>query len=257
MRWIDLEGAANVRDLGDLPVAGGGVTARGVVVRSDNLQDLSARDVARLVDELGVRTVVDLRTGVEVELEGPGPLVRDDRVEVRHRSLYPEAGLHTDALADTVLPWQGRELEGDDEETPAVRTYLGYLRDRPDSVVAALRDVAHAGGAVVVHCAAGKDRTGIVCALALEAVGVQRDAVVDDYVVTGERLEPLVARLAASPTYAPDTDGRPVGSHRPRAETMRRILELLDRDHGGPRGWLAAHGFGDDDLAALRRRLTG
>jgi protein-tyrosine phosphatase len=254
--WIDLEGAANVRDLGGLPLDGGGRTAGGVLVRADNLQGLTRADVERLVDDLGVRLVVDLRTGAEVELEGPGPLVADDRVAIRHRSLYPEAGQRTDVAAADVLPWQGRPLEGHPDETPAVRVYLRYLRDRPDSIVAALRDVAGAPGAAVVHCAAGKDRTGVVCAFALEAVGVPRDAVVADYVATAERIGAIMGRLRSSPTYAADLDGRPDDSHRPRPETMERVLEILDERHGGPRGWLEAHGFGAGDVAALRERLV-
>ena len=91
-RWLDLDGAANARDLGGLPLEGGGTTAAGVVLRSDNLQDLTPADVRRLVDDLGVAVVVDLRTGAEVALEGAGPLVADGRVEIRHRDLYPEAG---------------------------------------------------------------------------------------------------------------------------------------------------------------------
>ena len=63
-----------------------------MLLRSDNLQDLTPAGVSRLVDDLGVGVVVDLRTGVEVELEGPGPLVADGRVEIRHRDLYPEVG---------------------------------------------------------------------------------------------------------------------------------------------------------------------
>jgi protein-tyrosine phosphatase len=231
------------------------VTAAGVVVRADNLQDLTPRDVERIVGDVGVRVVVDLRTGAEVELEGPGPLQRDGRVDVRHRSLYPETGGHTDVDIDGLLPWQGRAVRGDRDESPAVRAYLGYLRDRPDSIVAALRDVAHADGAVVVHCAAGKDRTGTVCALALAIAGVPRDAIVADYVATGERIEPLMARLRASPTYAADLVGRPDGSHMPRPETMTRLLELLDERHGGAPGWLEEHGFDADDQAALRERL--
>jgi protein tyrosine/serine phosphatase len=109
---------------------------------------------------------------------------------------------------------------------------------------------------VIVHCAAGKDRTGVVCALALEAVGARRDAVVADYVATGERLAPLLARLRASTTYAADLDGRSDESHLPRPETMERVLAILDGRDGGALGWLAAHGFGDGDLAALGRRLT-
>jgi protein-tyrosine phosphatase len=255
-RWVDLDGAANVRDLGGLEVADSGRTAPGVLLRADNLQGLTGRDVAHLVDDLGLRVVVDLRTGAEVALEGPGPLVADGRVDIRHRSLYPESGDLTDVSVDGVLPWQQAPLEGDHEEPPAVRAYLCYLRDRPDSIVAALRDVAHGDGATVVHCAAGKDRTGMVCAFALSAVGVGPEAIVTDYVATGERLAPLLARLRASRTYADDLGGRPDEAHRPRPETMARILELLDERHGGPVGWLARHGFGAADRDALRARLV-
>ena len=255
VRWIDLDGAANVRDVGGLETTDGRRTAAGVLFRADNLQGLSGRDVARLVDDLGVRVVVDLRSRAEVELEGPGPLVADGRVEMRHRSLFPEAGERTDVSVDGLLPWQGRSLGGDPDESPAVRSYLGYLRDRPDSVVAALRDVAHGDGATVMHCAAGKDRTGTVCALALAAVGVTREAIVADYVATGERLTPLLARLRASATYADDLDGRPDESHRPRPETMTRVLNLLDERCDGAVGWLDMHGFGAGERAALRERL--
>jgi protein-tyrosine phosphatase len=255
-RWIALQGAANVRDLGGLPLRGGGATAPGVLLRADNLQGLTPRDVDRLVSDLGVRAVVDLRTEVEVELDGPGPLVAEEQVEIRHRSLMPEAGARTDLAVDGALPWQGRRFENDRGESPAVQAYLSYLLDRPDSVVGALRDVAYAAGGVVVHCAAGKDRTGMVCALALEMVGVERAAVIADYVATGERLEPLMARLRASPTYAADLEGRPMASHRPRAETMSRVLELVDERHNGAAGWLAAHGFEDADADALMQRLV-
>lgn len=251
--WIDLDGAVNVRDLGGLPVAGGGVTAGGVLVRADNLQGLSERDVAVLVEEVGVRVVVDLRTGAEVELEGPGPLVADPRVQMRHHSLHPEVGRRTDVEVDELLPRQA----GGADETPAVRAYLGYLRDRPDSVVGALRAIVEADGAAVVHCAAGKDRTGVVCALALETAGVQRAAVVADFTATAERLERILARLRSSPTYASDLERRDAHSHLPRAETMERVLAVLTARHGGAEGWLDDHGFGADDRAALRERLVG
>ena len=253
---MELEGAANVRDLGGLPLDDGGDTAAGVMLRADNLQDLTAHDVRRLVDDLGVRVVVDLRTDVELELEGPGPLERDGRAEVRHRSLYPEAGARTDVDVGVIFPWRAGAAAEDPAESPAVRAYLGYLRDRPDSIVAALRDAAHARGAALVHCAAGKDRTGVVAALALSVAGVRRDAIVADYVATGDRLEPLVARLRASTTYGPDLQGRTLDSHRPRAETMERFLALLDERHDGPAGWLAEHGFDAAEAAVLRERLA-
>lgn len=255
-RWLALEGAVNARDLGGLALAAGGSTARGVLLRADNLQGLTDVDVRRLVDESGVRVVIDLRTGVEVELEGPGPLVRDGHAEIRHRSLHPEFGDRTDVDVDAVLPWQRGHPHEDGDETPAVRAYLGYLRDRPDSIVAALRDAAHAPAATIVHCAAGKDRTGMVCALALAVAGATREAIVADYVATGERIAPLMARLRASPTYAADLEGQADDDHRPRPETMERVLDVLDQRHGGPVEWLARAGFDAGDAAALRDRLT-
>ena len=257
-RWVSLDGAVNARDLGGLPLDGGGTTAPGVLLRADNLQGLSPSDVGTLVDALGVRVVVDLRTAVEVELEGPGPLVADGRADIRHRSLYPESGERTDVDVSAVMPWIERRRNGHSPsvETPAVRSYLGYLRDRPDSIVDALRDAAHADGATLVHCAAGKDRTGVVCALALAVAGATRAAIVDDYVATGERIGAVMARLRSSPTYADDLDGSPDEAHAPRPESMERVLEVLDERHGGPLGWLEEHGFDADDAAALRARLA-
>jgi protein tyrosine/serine phosphatase len=112
------------------------------------------------------------------------------------------------------------------------------------------------GGAALVHCAAGKDRTGVVVALALAAAGVTRDAIVADYVRTADVLDAILTRLRNSPTYAEDLDDRPPDAHRPRAATMERFLETLDERAGGPLGWLAKAGFGPDDVARLRARLV-
>jgi len=259
-RWVPLEGAVNVRDLGGLPTDDGSQTVAGMMLRADNLQGLTPADVRRLVDDIGLRTVVDLRTTIEVDKEGPGPLTAEPRVTHRHLSLYPESGRLTDVEADTVLPWQtdwGRAGAADpDADNPTIGYYLAYLRHRPDSIVKAVRAIAAPGGAVVVHCAAGKDRTGVVVAIALIAAGVTREAVVADYVATGDRLNAVLARLVASPTYAADLDGTTADVHRPRAHTMARFLELLDERFGGPVGWLANAGFGADEVAALRRRLV-
>ena len=80
MTWIELEGAANVRDVGGLPTVDGRTTRPGVLLRADNLQDLTEADVRRLVDDLRVRTVLDLRSTGELHLTGPGPLRATDVV---------------------------------------------------------------------------------------------------------------------------------------------------------------------------------
>jgi protein tyrosine/serine phosphatase len=267
-RWLRLEGTANTRDLGGLPTTDGGRTLPRRILRSDNLQTLSPADVRLLVDEVGLREVIDLRTTAEILLEGRGPLRAVPSVTHRHFTLLPERGHLTDvfaveepddvdlpdAWADSVLPRQ--VAEHDTGEPPAVRSYLGYLADRPDAVVAAVRALAQGGpGATVVHCAAGKDRTGVVSALALAVAGVGHDEIVADYALTAEAIDAIVARLAASPTYAEDMARRDPATHTPRAETMERVLALLDERWGGPIGWLDAHGFGADERAALRARL--
>ncbi|GAB3354046.1 tyrosine-protein phosphatase [Modestobacter lapidis] len=269
-RWVPLQGTANTRDLGGLPTRDGGKTVHGRVLRSDNLQSLSPADVDRLVGGLGLTDVVDLRTTAEILLEGRGPLRDVATVTHRHFTLLPERGRRTDVFAgeeddeevrsrlpadwgESLLPRQ--TAPGAEDEPPAVRAYLGYLVDGRDNVLAALRALTAGTGAAVVHCAAGKDRTGVVSALALAVADVEPAAIVADYALTAEVIDALVARLATSPTYAADMTTRDVATHTPRAETMRRVLEVLEERHGGPVGWLTEHGFGAGEQAALRARL--
>jgi protein-tyrosine phosphatase len=272
--WIDLDGAVNVRDLGALPTNDGGHTAPGRLLRADNLQDLSPADVRRLVDDVGVTTVIDLRSPYEVAAEGPGPLTRVASVHHLYKSLLPELGAATDAAAGDEPPGDGRSDRGPASvaaEALAIRWrdgalgfsmddlrvgyYLGYLEDRPDQVVAALRGIAQSPGAALVHCAAGKDRTGVVVAVALTAVGVQRDAVIADYMATGQRMHAVLDRLRSSPTYAQDTNSRPDDEHMPTEGTMAAFLDHMDSRYGGVLAWLNAHGFGPADVAALRAKL--
>jgi protein-tyrosine phosphatase len=242
-RWIALDGAVNAR-----------VVVPGVLLRADNLQSLSPRDVRRLVDQEAVELVIDLRTDVEVKLEGPGPMTAEPRVRVEHRSLYPDSGANTDLDAGTVALWQSDEHAWP-QEPPVVRAYLSYLDRRPDSVVGSARAIARAQGAVLVHCAAGKDRTGVVVALALDAAGVDRDAIVRDYLATVERIEAIVDRLVSSSTYRAELAGHDPQRHAPLPGTLERVFELVDEHFGGSAAWLSAHGLGDADLQRLRRRL--
>ena len=260
-RWIELEGAVNVRDLGGLPTEDGSVVQRDRLIRSDNLQSLTENDVRVLVDGHSVRAVADLRTGVEVEHEGPGPLTREPGVVVEHYSLFPESGHNTDVAAldddgPVVLPWQTRDA-ADPEHRPknAADFYLRYLLDRPDSVIDALRLVATTDGATIVHCAAGKDRTGVVVAIALSEIGVRREAIVEDYAMSAERIHDIFARLRASSTYADDLADASVDKHAPRDTTMQQLLEAIDEVHGGVPAWLRKHGWTDEDSAALRKHL--
>ena len=262
-QWIDLDGAANVRDVGGLPTEDGKEVRAGRLIRSDNLQGLTPADVERLVVEHGVRNVADLRTLTEVNSEGSGPLAGDARVRIEHLSLFPASADVSDVQATdsddgpVVLPWQKRSAETDvAARRSASQIYQSYLDDRPDSVVAALRLIAHSDGATLVHCAAGKDRTGVVVALALDAVGVERSAIVDDFVRSGDRMKQIIARLTASRTYVDDIKDVPFDRHIPQRATMETFLANLDDTHGGTSKWLREHGWTDDDADSLRAALV-
>jgi len=247
-RWIDLDGAVNVRT----------VVPR-TLLRSDNLQGLSARDIDRLVEEYRLEVVVDLRTPAEVELEGPGPLTRDARVRIVQHSLHPSDG-RTDLDLETIelggAPWGPAYPDDLRGESPLVRSYAGYILGRPDSVVAAVREIATADGAVLVHCAAGKDRTGMVVALALDAAGVPRERIAEDYLATGERIDQIIERLRGSDTYRAELEGHDPQDHAPVPGTIERVLEVVDWNYGGAVGWLLVNGLRRHELARLRERLS-
>lgn len=245
VRWIALDGAANAR-----------VVVPGVLMRSDNLQSLTAQDVRLLVEHHELEVVLDLRTDLEVELEGPGPITREPRVRIEHRSLYPRSGGNTDLDAASTGVWPSTGPSQWPDEPRVVQAYLSYLSARPDSIVGSIRTIANAPGAVLVHCAAGKDRTGVVVALALDAAGVDRSAIISDYLATTQRIEAIMARLVSSPTYRSELEGHDPQTHAPVPGTIERVFELIDESFDGSAAWLSANGLSDAELDQLRHRLA-
>ncbi len=245
--WIDLEGAVNAR-----------VVVPGVLLRSDNLQGLTTTDVRRLIDDHALRVVIDTRTDREAASEGPGPMTQALEVRIEHRSLYPDSGGNTDLELDDAAQRWGSELTDDFHagEEPIIRAYLSYLRRRPDSFVGAARTIAATDGAVLVHCAAGKDRTGMIVAMTLAAAGVERERIVDDYLASAQRIEAIMARLLSSETYRAELEGHDTQAHAPRVGTLERVFEIVDAQHGSAAQWLLAHGLTAGELAQLRTRIA-
>lgn len=261
-RWIELDGVVNMRDLGGLPTHDGRSTRDGRLIRSDNLQDLTDADVRQLIEVLHVSDIVDLRSDTERTLTGPGPLTTTPLAH-HHLSFLPDDAfsdvrpVETEAIGRSALamPWHDR---------PGTRSradfwtqhYLGYLNNRPDSVGGALGVIAGSTGGTVVHCAAGKDRTGTVTALALSVAGVPDEEIVADYAITAERIERIIERLADVEPYASGLRGRSLDEQRPKPETMIAILNTLNEDFGGATGWLREQGWDEDRVDALRSRLV-
>jgi len=254
--WIELEGSVNARDVGGMPTMDGRRIKRGVLLRSANLQHLTEADVRQLVGRLNVRRIVDLRTDVEVDTTGPSPVHNVPDVTIHHLSLYPDArpSLDPDAPAaePVIVPWHAEKFVT--ARGPIVSSYLRYLERRPDSIVAALRAIAEPEGATLVHCAAGKDRTGVVVALALAVAGASRAAIAADYAVTESQLGAIIAHLAKSELYSREVNA-PETVPRPTAEVMLAVLDGVDEDFGGVLAWLADHGWTDGDTERLRTKL--
>jgi protein-tyrosine phosphatase len=259
--WIDLEGLANMRDVGGIPTIDGGKIIPGRLLRSDNLQTLTTSDVAQLLG-LGLSDVIDLRSDYEAEREGPGPLTRSD-VRIHQFSLFREwetgvgeakPDVRPEVLPEEALPWIDLEpsIELDDE---VASVYFAYVVDRPDSVLAALRTIARAPGAALVHCAAGKDRTGTLVALALSVADAERQAIIADYAASSERVEAIVNRLLASATYADNLRGRPISSHLSHPETMISFLRYIDDTFGSVPQMLIKMGWTAEDTEQLRAKL--
>lgn len=264
--WIELEGVANLRDVGGIPTIDGGSIAVNRLLRSDNLQTLTVDDIAEL-QRRGLTDVIDLRSMVETVSEGPGPMTRQQHVALHHHSLFVEAvpaeAVPADAesgsgvravAAAAALPWIGKEASTS-HDIPSTAHYLSYLTDRPDSVLAALRAIANAEGAALVHCAAGKDRTGTVVALALLVAGAEPEAVVADYAASSDRVQQVLDRLLASATYADNLRGRPVESHLSDPAIMRAMIDRITDQYGGVGPYLQTIGWTDADSTAMRAKL--
>jgi protein tyrosine/serine phosphatase len=108
-----------------------------------------------------------------------------------------------------------------------------------------------------VHCAAGKDRTGVIVALALDAAGVRRDLIARDFMATGERIELIHARLISTPTYRSELEHYDPKDHAPVPGSIERVLEVIDERFGGIVAWLSENGLERRELERLQARLQG
>ncbi len=236
---IPVPGTYNFRDVGGYPVDGGSVRS-GKLFRADALGRIGEAGKQTL-RELGVRIVIDLRDDFEVNVL-PDDLAGLD-VTVLRLPVFEGSGASQATIGATL-----------------VDLYEKILLQHRDVVVRALREIADTGDEpVVVHCTAGKDRTGIVVALALLAVGVDRETVLDDYAATqanlaGEWLEGMLA-LVRSHGVEVTPDLRVIMGGSPR-EALEAVLDLLDRDFGGARGYLLEAGLDEVELAKLRSVLV-
>ena len=235
LRW---EGCCNIRDLGGLPLEEGGHTRYGVVVRADDVSLLSETGW-RAAAEYGVRRIVDLRHE-DPPYDAPVDLVRIPL-------LNPPAIAEVDELF----------LGIDDSAEWRRQGYLFFLDRFAERFARAVSAVAEpAEGPVLVHCAGGVDRTGLVAALILRDAGVGIDTIAADYAESEANWASTVGGWIAEAPDDAERRKRTLLSVMP-PEAMRDTVVDLEREHGSIRRFLVGAGVDEPALDRLRARLRG
>lgn len=235
-RHLRLEGTYNVRDIGGYPASDGRRTRWRRLFRSDSLHGLTPASQRSLLDH-GLRTVIDLRRPSETARK-PNVLAGAEGVVYRNLPLFDD-----EAAATVDYPAQTLE-----------ELYCRYLDLCQRSFRAVLGTIADAGaGPTLVHCAVGKDRTGLTIALTLGALGVSEETIADDYALSHGLLAPLFdTDRPRVPEDRRERFERMIQSPR---ETMLHALAYLDERYGGVGGYLETIGLTAGEVEALRASL--
>lgn len=235
-RHREWPGFLNARTLAGVPTSYGPISD-GRLYRSDEPRGGLGPTTAALTSA-GVRTVVDLRSAAETE---------------RRPSVLAGGAMY---VVSPLVDPRMDHLRDPASEANLLDLYRGSVDRNGRTIADAVRRIAHAApGGVLVHCSAGKDRTGILLAVLLSAVGTPDAAIIDDYTQSEGRLVSYFAELLS----AIDDDQRRqrVATYQhASADTMSGLLDHVRRHHGGAASYLRRHGVTDDDLHRLALRLT-
>jgi protein-tyrosine phosphatase len=236
-RRLRVQGTLNFRDVGGYEVRGGGITAWRTLFRSDALHRVDD-DGSDAIAELGLKTVIDLRILEELMI-AQSPL-----------SDFADRGTRTLHLS----------LVGNDfsELPPELDGVYSYLVDnRGPAIGSAIRHLAAPGALPgLVHCTAGKDRTGLVIAFTLAALGVPDEVIAADYALSSMYLSDDVAvigQISADSGLSEELTEAMMASP---PELMISTLDRARAKGGSIAGYLASNGVTEADLAALRAALV-
>lgn len=239
--WIDLEGCFNFRDLGGYLAADGRRLRTGEVFRSDGLGYLTDSDLRLLADEIGLGIVIDLRSDMEVSEVGVGPI--GEQTTIHHIPLFPTSSVGQAESAGFEMPANMGDL------------YFLMLSFAQAPIAEVVRLLATASQPAVFHCAAGKDRTGVISALLLSLVGVPEETIVADYAFSREKIDLVNNRLDQSGTYQKLMVDLPEGAYDADPAAMASFLGRLREEYGSVEGWAEQAGLEPGVHEQLRSRL--
>jgi protein-tyrosine phosphatase len=238
---LNVDGLVNIRDLGGMVTVDGRMVRSGRVFRSDNPKALTEAGREQFVDLMAPGVVIDLRIPMEVSREGYdlGPDVR-----VVNCPMMPQSGVNDEQIAagmcDNLIDDYMKQIDVNAKYVAEVLSIIADPRNQP----------------VVIHCTAGKDRTGISVAMLLDILGVSHSHIAADYHVTTKNMAPVVERIRNAPVfkenglaYAPDwifasDEG-----------TMLGFLERMTATYGSAEAWALERGLTPDQVDALRTSL--
>jgi len=235
-RHVPLQGAANFRDVGGLSAAGGRMVRRGLVFRSDSLARLTDADL-KLVGRLGLRTVVDLRT-VQERASGrdrlPEGSIRCIHLPMSDPSV-PDSRIRM--VADLIL--RGPSTDFDRFLRQQYRAFATHCAGAVGTILRLIADPDN--HPVVVHCNAGKDRTGFTTAVLLLCLGVAESDVLAEHVRTNEYLRASIPRYVRALRWL--SLGRVSARQvmpllEARADHLEQVLERIRVSHGSIDAWL-------------------
>ena len=237
-RRIELDGCVNFRDLGGYPTSDGRTVRWRTLFRSDALHALTPGDVRQLT-EIGLSDIVDLRSSFELNNEGRG-LLGKEPIAFHHTPLFdgdPQAGNRS---APTNMSLGER--------------YLGLMFVGQKKIANVVRILAAARGGAVYHCAAGKDRTGVLSAVLLGALGVPDELIVADYALSAERIDAIIARVMSMKGYEDALRHMPEDTLHAKPETMEKVVSEITARYGSMEGYLRDAGVDDSVLERLRAK---
>lgn len=240
----ELDGVHNFRALGPYRVRGGRLR-EGMIYRSGALELMSDVDCACLGDELGIRTILDLRHPDEVAHRPDGHALNE---RVLPLSIFPETVRQDDIIAD---------LNGLYGTGPTPGRYLHYLDVGGDRLAAAFRLFAKESSyPVLVHCTAGKDRTGVLLGMLMELLGADDDDIANEYGLSDASIDRLIAYLRSTGRALEGTDDEIRARLSTPADRMAGFIQLLRERHGSTEAFLAGRGLRADEIGAIRELLT-
>ncbi len=241
----ELEGIHNFRELAAYPLHDGRAIRPRRVFRSGALELMTPADEALLSRELGIRTILDLRH--PDELAGtPGAHPLSDRV-VR-LSIFAESQPQEELIV---------ELNGLYGPGPSPRRYFHYLQIGGDRLARAFELFAdEANYPILVHCTAGKDRTGVLIGMIMDVLGCSPADIAHEYGLSDASIDRLIAYLRASGRQLEGTDEEIRARLSTPPERMAGFLQLLHQHHGGAGRFFAGRGVSPAAIAAVRQGLS-